>query len=209
LHYPLACHGAGVAPAVVLEKTGRSQLLLAVGRLDHQKGFDALLDAFARVAENHTSWALVILGEGSQQLALEDQIRSLSIGNHVSLPGAAGNVGEWYEAADAYVLTSRFEGFPNTLLEALAYGVPAVAVDCETGPREILRHEVDGLLVPQDNDKALVHALDRLMGDAELRQRFSERAVEARNRFAVERVAEQWESLFRELIDPDKEGESR
>jgi glycosyltransferase involved in cell wall biosynthesis len=74
--------------------------------------------------------------------------------------------------------------------------LPSVAVDCETGPREILRHEVDGLLVPQDDPDALTYALCRLMGDQALRGRFANRAVEARERFAVDRVAVQWENFF-------------
>ena len=116
------------------------------------------------------------------------------------MPGKTGNIGAWYEIADAYVLTSRYEGFGNTLVEALAYGVPAVSVDCETGPREILRHEVDGLLVPQDDPDALVSALDRLMRDDDLRASFSIRAREAVERFSVKRIAGLWEVLFEDLL---------
>lgn len=198
LNYPLPVHEPRLAPATILEETGSSQFLLAVGRLDYQKGFDRLLDAFAAILETHSDWTLVILGEGAQRTLLEEQARALGIDCRVRFPGAVGNMGEWYEFAGAYVLTSRFEGFPNTLLEALAHGLPAVAADCDTGPREILRHEVDGLLVPQDDQLALVQALGRLMGDAGLRKRFAERAIEARERFAVERIADQWEALFAE-----------
>lgn len=175
---------------------GCARVLLAVGRLDQQKGFDRLIDAFAQLAGQEPEWGLVILGEGGQRAALEEQCRASGLESRVRLPGAVGNVGECYQAADLYVMTSRFEGFPNTLLEALAHGLPAVAVDCETGPREILRHEEDGLLVPQDDSAALLGALKRLMADDGLRVHFSERAVEARQRFAVERVAEMWEELF-------------
>ncbi|QGT78306.1 glycosyltransferase [Guyparkeria halophila] len=199
VRYPLPVHEPRVRPAAVREGTGRSRLLIAVGRLGEEKRFDRLLDAFASASQAHPDWMLVILGEGRQRTSLEHQITSLGLSERVRLPGAVGNVGDWYEAADLYALTSRFEGFPNTLLEALAYGVPAVAVDCETGPREILRHEVDGLLVPQDDQKGVVEALDRLMGDPELRARFAERAVEAQGRFAVSRVAVQWERLFDSL----------
>ncbi|MFE8073389.1 glycosyltransferase family 4 protein [Marinobacteraceae bacterium S3BR75-40.1] len=175
---------------------GCSHILLAVGRLGPEKRFDRLIDAFGQLAGQRPEWGLVILGEGRQRAALEAQCRAGGLESRVRLPGAVGNVGECYEAADLYVLTSRFEGFPNTLLEALAHGLPAVAVDCETGPREILRHEVDGLLVPQDDPDALVSALERVMADGPLRSRFSEHAVEARKRYAVERVAAMWEELF-------------
>jgi glycosyltransferase involved in cell wall biosynthesis len=105
-------------------------------------------------------------------------------------------VGEWYERADLYVMTSRFEGFPNTLAEAMAQGLPAISFDCNTGPREIIRHEVDGLLVPPGDTVGLKFALDRLMGDSILRAQFATRAVEARERFSMERIARMWEALF-------------
>ena len=94
------------------------------------------------------------------------------------------------------LMTSRFEGFGNTLAEALAYGLPAVSVDCETGPSDILRHKIDGLLVPQGNETALVEALRCLMANESLRRQFGSRAIEARQRFAVDRIAAQWECLF-------------
>ncbi len=196
LNYPLPVRDPKLAPSAIREETGCSHLLLAVGRLSQQKRFDRLLNAFAAASKGQTEWALVILGEGEQRDLLEAQVKSLGIDHCVRLPGAVGNIGEWYEAADAYVLTSQFEGFPNTLVEALAYGLPSVAIDCDTGPREILRHEVDGLLVPQGNLEALTNALGRLMGDKALRVRFASRAVEARERFGVDCVARQWENFF-------------
>jgi glycosyltransferase involved in cell wall biosynthesis len=201
LHYPLACHGAGLAPNAILEETGCPQLLLSVGRLENQKGFDYLLQAFSEVIEAHPNWTLVILGEGSLRPVLEDHVNSLGIEDRVRLPGAVGNVAEWYEAADIYVLTSRFEGFPNTLLEALAHGVPAIAVDCETGPKEILRHEVDGLLVPNGDVADLAKSLDQLMGDENLRRVFGTNAIGVRDRFSMEKIIGMWEALFEDLMN--------
>ncbi|AGW12685.1 glycosyltransferase family 4 protein [Megalodesulfovibrio gigas] len=175
------------------------RMLLAVGRLVPEKGFDRLLEAVAVLASRHLAWELVILGEGPQRAALEAQCERLGMTARIRLPGLAGNVGEWYAAADAFVLTSHYEGFPSTLLEALAAGVPAVSVDCLTGPRDILRHEVDGLLVPQDDAPALIAALDRMMTDDALRRACAARAVEARDRFALPRLAARWEALFMEL----------
>lgn len=199
LLYPLSDQEPRLPPTKVLHDISCMRLLLAVGRLGEEKRFDRLLNAFASIYESNPDWLLVILGEGPERNSLEAQAKALGIDQRVFLPGAVGNVGEWYKAADLYVLTSRFEGFPNTLVEALAHGLPAVAVDCETGPREILRHEVDGLLVPQDDQHALVEALGWLMGDGELRERFGEKAIEARERFAVSRVAAQWEQMFDSL----------
>jgi glycosyltransferase involved in cell wall biosynthesis len=174
-------------------------ILLAVGRLDKQKGFEWLLKAFSELASKYYDWDLAILGEGPERRALETQVLAARLDGRVFLPGRAGNVGEWYERADLYVMSSRFEGFPNTLAEAMAHGLPAVSFDCDTGPRDIIRPEVDGLLVPPGNVDALTAALDRLMGDAALRLQFATRAVEARERFSLEVIVGMWEKLFAEL----------
>lgn len=174
-------------------------MLLAVGRLSEEKGFHHLITSFQALASEFPKCELVILGEGPDRSALQAQIAAAGMQGRIHLPGRAGNVGQWYEAADLYVMSSRFEGFPNTLAEALAHGLPAISFDCDTGPRDIIRPEVDGLLVPAGDMEALQKALRRLMGDAALRRQFGMRAVEARERFSLERVAGMWENLFKEL----------
>jgi glycosyltransferase involved in cell wall biosynthesis len=176
-------------------------IVLAVGRLSEEKQFGLLLEVFHFLANQYPSWDLVILGEGPQRPALQDQVRVAGLEKRVFLPGRAGNVGEWYERANLYVMSSRFEGFPNTLAEAMAHGLAAVSFDCDTGPRDIIRHEVDGLLVPPGDVAALTAALGRLMDDAALRQQFAERAVDARRRFSMERIAGTWEDLFKEIME--------
>jgi glycosyltransferase involved in cell wall biosynthesis len=163
------------------------------------KGFDRLLEAFTSLVRKHENWDLAILGEGSERGALESQVLAAKLDGRVVLPGQAGNVGEWYERADLYVMCSHFEGFPNTLAEAMAHGLPTVSFDCDTGPRDIIRHEIDGLLVPPGDVAGLSAALDRLMGDAALRTRFAARALEVRKRFSIERIAGMWEELFAEV----------
>lgn len=196
--FPLPTGTPNINPAEVQAQLGGQRLLLAVGRLEHQKAFDILLKAFSKVQHKYPEWRLVILGEGGLKADLQAYCDELGLSKFVTLLGAVGNVGDWYGAADAYVMTSRFEGFGNTLAEALCYGLPSVAVDCKTGPKYILRHEVDGLLVPQGDQDALAAALGRLMGDAALRNQFAIRAIEARERFSVERIAGQWEALLAE-----------
>ena len=175
------------------------RLLLAVGRLCEQKGFDLLIALFQRIAKDFPSWMLVILGEGPDRKSLKEQVESAGLADRILLPGRAGNVGQWYEAADLYVMTSRFEGFPNTLAEAMAHGLSAVSFDCDTGPRDIIRHGVDGLLAPADNVDVLEKALRRIMSDESLRRRFAARAMEVRERFSLEKVAGMWERLFDEV----------
>lgn len=96
-------------------------------------------------------------------------------------------------------MSSRFEGFPNSLVEALAAGCPAVSFDCDTGPRDIIRHETDGFLVPPGDIQALAAAIARLMDDEILRNRFGTRAVEARERFSIEHIGAMWDKLFDEV----------
>lgn len=195
--WPLPVHPPHLAPASIVPADVR--VLLAVGRLDRVKGFDILIDVFARLTSRHPHWSLVILGEGSERASLEEQIAALGLQRRVLLPGRAGNVGDWYSRAGLFVLSSRFEGFPNAPVEALASGVPVVSFDCNTGPRDIVRHEVDGLLVPDGDAAALTSALDRVMSDDTLRRSLAARAAEARERFSIDRITKMWESLFEEV----------
>lgn len=176
------------------------RLLLAVGRLSKEKNFELLIDVFSCLAEKHSDWDLVILGEGAERRGLEAQVEARRLGKRVFLPGRIGNVGAWYEQADLYVMTSRFEGFPNTLAEALSHGLAAVSFDCNTGPRDIIRHGIDGLLVPPGDARELMSALGKMMGDGALRERLSSQAVEARERFSIEKIACMWEDLFNQCM---------
>ena len=177
-----------------------NKLLLAAGRLAKQKGFDMLIDVFVDIAQRHGDWTLVILGEGNERAALQEQILRRDLSGRVLLPGVAGNIVDWYRRADLYVMSSRFEGFGNTLAEALACGTPAVSFDCATGPATIIRHGVDGLLAPAEDVAALRAALDRLMSDEGLRREFAARAIEAREFFSIEAVAQQWNVVLDDLL---------
>lgn len=181
-------------------RTGRN-LLLAVGRLSSQKQFGLLVNCFQYLAIRHSDWDLVILGEGPLRSELEAQVREAGLENRIFLPGSAGNVGDWYNCADLYVMSSRFEGFPNTLLEAMAYGLPVVSFDCDTGPRDIILNNANGKLVPVSDSEGLSIALDNLMSNSGLRERLGECALGVRERFSIERISGTWESLFKEITN--------
>lgn len=182
------------------------RILLGVGRLSVEKNFTTLVDTFAMLAPRHADWDLVILGEGPARAALETQVRAAGLARRVFLPGAVGNPGEWYARASLYGMTSHFEGFPNTLVEAMAHGLPAVSFDCDTGPRDIIRHGIDGMLVPPGDTGLLGAALDRLMGDDVLRGELSMRATQVRERFSMPRIAGMWEALFALHCAPRRSG---
>ncbi|WP_251862921.1 glycosyltransferase family 4 protein [Achromobacter sp. Marseille-Q4962] len=193
VHWPLPQGEPRLAPPAAPQR----KRLLAVGRLHPDKGFDLLIDAYARLAPSHPDWDLVILGEGDERAALQARIAQAGLEARVSMPGRAGNVGDWYRSADLYVLTSRFEGLSNTLLESMASGLAAVAFDCDTGPREIIRPGVDGVLVRPNGDvPALCQALDAIMRDDAARQRMAQAATAVRERFSAARVLRLWQDLF-------------
>ncbi|MCC2958543.1 glycosyltransferase family 4 protein [Massilia sp. IC2-477] len=171
-------------------------VLLAVGRLSEEKNFTSLVASFARLAPRHPDWDLVILGDGPLRAELQAQALAAGLAGRVVFPGRVGNVGDWYARASLNAMSSHFEGFPNTLAEAMAYGLPAVSVDCDTGPRDIIRHGVDGFLVQPGDCVAMEAALDSLMRDSRLRERFAARAVDARERFSIDKIAGMWEALF-------------
>jgi glycosyltransferase involved in cell wall biosynthesis len=192
-------------------------LLLAVGRLSEEKRFDVLLRAFAQArvastgATHHgsgetvnsstpASWQLALIGEGPEREMLQNLVTELGLQDHVLMPGRAGNVADWYAAADAFALTSRFEGYPNALLEALASGVPAVACDCLTGPRELIQDGVNGLLVAPDSPSELTDALARVMADPALRQRLSGQAHLTVDSHTIERIGARWEAVFTQVL---------
>jgi glycosyltransferase involved in cell wall biosynthesis len=200
--WPLSNHAPHSAPAAFCP-AGR-RVLLGVGRLSMEKNFGALIEVFSRLAPRHPDWDLVILGEGPMRDALQSQVQAAGLEGRIFLPGSVGNVGDWYERAALYAMSSHFEGFPNTLVEAMAYGLPAVSFDCDTGPRDIIRHDVDGFLVAPGDTSGMEGALDKLMADEQLRQAFALRAIEARERFSMKKISSMWENLFRPAETPTR-----
>ncbi|TDY21287.1 glycosyltransferase involved in cell wall biosynthesis [Paraburkholderia sp. BL6665CI2N2] len=184
-----------VSPQAVVGAQRR--VLLAAGRMAEQKGFDILIDSFGRIASDFPAWDLVILGDGDDRRALTAQVAAAGLGDRVLLPGQVGNMPDWYERADLYVLSSRFEGFSMTIVEAMASGCAVVSFDCDAGPGDIITHGHDGLLVRQVGDpQALADALSILMKDDETRALMASRARAVVDRFSVARVFSMWRDVF-------------
>jgi glycosyltransferase involved in cell wall biosynthesis len=177
-----------------------AKVLVAAGRLVHQKGFDLLLDAFRMVAGKHPDWQLWIFGGGARRDALAAQIERLGLAGRAHLKGTAARLDEQLAAASIYVLSSRFEGLPMVLLEAMSAGLPAVAFDCPTGPAQILTHGKSGLLVPEQDVSALAAGICELIEDPARRRAMGAAALADAARYSIDAVARRWEELFLELL---------
>lgn len=181
------------------KRAGRAPVLAATGRLAWQKGFDILIEAFASIAHRHPQWTLVIWGEGELRADLEGRVHKLGLGDRIRLPGNSRSPEAWISGADAFVMSSRYEGFCNALGEAMAAGLPAVSFACDYGPTEIVEPEVDGILVPRVEAAALARELDRLLADAGLRERLGAAALLSSRRFQPARIFRQWDLLLNDL----------
>lgn len=171
--------------------------LVAMGRLGPEKGFDLLIAAFARVAPARPDWSLTILGEGPERRRLEALVESSGLGRRVVLPGRVPDPIPHLAAADAFALASRYEGFPNALLEAMACGLPVVAFDCPSGPADVIVDGRNGLLVRAGDVVGFAGALARLMASPDERVRMGARAREVTSALSPDRVLERWSAALR------------
>ena len=192
-------------PAVVSTQLLPTPSLIAVGRLDDpRKGFDLLLRAFHQIHDRYPDWQLTILGEGSIRAELEELRSQLQLTDRVHLPGAVHNVGDYLHQADLFVLSSRCEGFPMALCEAMACGLPVIATDCLSGPRDIIHDGVDGILVATEDVDALAAGLAALMSDPAKRQQLAHNAPQVLDRFGVEQVMGSWKEAIDRAIQHRK-----
>lgn len=170
--------------------------VLSVGRLGREKGHDLLIAAFAHGGLHLGGWQLVIVGDGPERDRLIQQGQSLGLGSSLLLPGRTDAVADQLHDADIFVLPSRYEGFPNALLEAMAAGLPCVACDCDFGPRELIENGVNGLLVPPDDVPRLGDAIAQLARDAVLRDTLAREALRVHDRFARAAVIDRWSQVL-------------
>ena len=183
-----------------LQSETNSRTLVAMGRLSEQKGFDLLLKAFAPLCKKFPDWMLDIWGEGMQRKNLESLRDELGLRERVRLPGLTKEHYKIMSRADIFVLSSRFEGFPGVLGEAMACGLPVVSFDCPSGPSEMIQDGVNGLLVPPENIQELSSALERLMTSVELRNSLGEQARIITESYSLNKIVQSWEELIGEVV---------
>ena len=168
--------------------------ILSVGRLVNVKGFDLLIEAYAK-SKAKENFDLLICGEGEIRHELQSLINKLGLTDKVILKGNVDNPFAYYANAEYYVLSSRNEGFPNILIEALACSCPCISFDCKTGPNEIIKNGENGLLVEAENVKSLTQAIDTLYEDKDLRERFKKNARLSVSHLTPEAIAKEWLKL--------------
>lgn len=175
-------------------------VLIGIGRLVEQKAFDRLIRAHAALRAQGLDHHLVILGDGPQREALRALAQALGVAATVFLPGQVANVADWLAHASVFALCSRYEGFALVLAEALAAGVATVAMDCPSGPREILQDGRVGRLVPADDEAAFTAAIGELLRDPAQRALLTALGKQRAVDFAPERIVPRWEALLAEII---------
>ena len=176
-----------------------SRVVIAVGRLSEQKAFHRLIEAWREVHRRHPEWQLHIWGEGELQAALQQQIDGAGLTDNCRLCGTTSAITNEYAQAAIYAMTSRFEGFPLVLIEAMSSGLPVVAMDCPTGCREIITSPEVGLLVPDDDISAMTQALCTLIENPTQRLALAQAGQQyAQQHFSLSAV-NQWISLFEKL----------
>ena len=176
--------------------------VIAVGRLDYQKGFDRLVEAWDLVQKTnkYCDWHLDIFGQGEWQEMLQRMIDERNISGTAHINAPTSQIGKEYVRSSMLVMSSHYEGFPMVMIEAMACGLPVVTFDYKCGPRDIIDHESNGLLVKDGDIEGLASALMRLMDDKKLRQEMGQNARLVVERYSEVRVMGKWQELYKKLI---------
>ncbi len=180
--------------------TLEAKKVVAVGRLNHQKGFDRLIDAWSIVDNVVSGWKLQIVGDGELREQLQYNIRELGLSNQINIGKAEKDMVSVYKDASILAMSSRYEGLPMVLLEAQAAGLPIVSFDCKCGPKDVIENGVDGFLVEDGDIEQLAQKLVVLMQDANLRKQMGSAAYAHSERYSEERIMKQWTDLFDEVM---------
>ncbi len=175
--------------------------IIAVGRLDYQKGFDRLIRAWAIVQQNDRlkDWRLDIFGQGEWRGMLCRMIKDLNLERTATIHRPTSNIGDEYVRSSLMVMSSHYEGFPMVMIEAMACGVPVVSFDYQCGPRDIIDDGVNGRLVENDNIEALANAMSDLMTDEHFRKSMAQQARKVVDTYSEETIMKQWIDLFKSL----------
>jgi len=181
----------------------REKSIVAVGNLDryHHKGFDNLITIVAPILQKNPSWNLKIVGEGDTGMNyLQDLARKNNIEDQIIFLGFRNDVQDIMKKAEIFILSSRFEGLPMVIMEALSQGMACIAYDCKTGPSDIIVNGTNGLLIEDQNIVAMQESLGLLINNKKLRKELSDNALTSLDRFSMQTIITKWEELFAKIL---------
>lgn len=173
-----------------------SKIILSIGRLTSQKGYDSLIKACSGVFRDYPEWILKIIGSGPEKDKLISLIKTNNLEKNIFINNLTPNIIPEYLSSSIYVLSSRNEGFPMVLLEAMTCGLAVISFDCPTGPAEIINHNVDGLLVENQNIEMLTQSIIKVISDSDLRKRFSLNARKNILRYHSDNIIKDWQNIL-------------
>lgn len=178
----------------------KNKKIISVGRLSNEKGFDILIEVWKKVREKHKDWILEIYGEGYLRKELQDKIDSLNLRNTLILKGNEKDIKAKYLENSVYVMSSRFEGFGMTLIEAMSCGLPLVSFDCPYGPRKIIKNGENGFLVKFGNINEMAEKINYLIENEDKRIEMGKKSKELSYDYSEEKIMNQWKELFENLV---------
>lgn len=173
-----------------------SKIAVAIGRLTAQKGFDKILDIWKEIENKDSNWELYIIGSGEDKEKLLNQKEDLKLKKVIFVENTK-NIKEYYEKASLYLMTSRFEGLPMTLIEAQSFGLPIISYNIKTGPKDIVNNNEDGYLIENDNKELFTEKFLEISADRKKIQEFSERAYRNSKRFKLDNIIEKWKKILK------------
>ncbi|WP_267431554.1 MULTISPECIES: glycosyltransferase family 4 protein [unclassified Chryseobacterium] len=178
----------------------KNKKAIAIGRLDSQKGFDMLIDAWAEIKEYNKDWKLEIYGQGEWENKLKEKIAKKKVEN-IELKGSTNEIENKLLESSLYLCSSRYEGFPLVLLEAISCGLPIVSFDCPQGPAEIIENNISGILVEKENIEQFAEKLTDIIRNEDLRMMMGNNAKNKSQEFSKSKIMEEWENLFESLVN--------
>lgn len=176
-----------------------SKIILSAGRLTYQKGFDILVDVADLFLNKYPDWKWIVLGEGEDRQMLEEKTKEKGLDKQLLFPGNVNNIDEYYAKATMFVMTSRFEGLPMTLLETKPFKLPIVSFDCKTGPKELIQEGVNGYLIEENDIQGMSDGICRLIESEVNRINFSNNAQLDMEKFELDGIIQEWKELLSKI----------
>jgi glycosyltransferase involved in cell wall biosynthesis len=182
----------------------REKYIISAGNIDryYGKGFDSLIKIWGKIGKQYPEWKLLIAGAGSDEnkAMLYGLADEYNLSSQFTLLGEVKELDKKLRECSIFVLSSKYEGLPMVLIEAMSQGCACISYDCKTGPREIITHNVDGILVEDQNMDAMKSGLSGLIENKDKRERLAKEAIKSVDHFSVNKIVDMWESLFKDVI---------